>query len=87
MQYFGWGGEDDDLFQRLKYKQIEVIRLNISYSQYVMMKHEQQTPNSFRHSLLRNAAHRIQSDGLNSLEFREKVVKQLPLYTHIEVEI
>lgn len=39
-QYFGWGGEDDDLYRRLSSNGIEIIRLSPTVSSYRMLPHE-----------------------------------------------
>lgn len=87
LQYFGWGAEDDDLYERLQKKHIELLRFGPNYSQYIMMKHKHETPSKERHNLLNNAVDRIDSDGLNSLKYNEKNVVLSPLYTHIFVEL
>lgn len=71
----------------MRYKQIEVIRCDPSYGQYSMMEHKQEFPNEERLNLLQKAIQRMQTDGLNSLKYNEKKISDLPLYTHIEVEV
>lgn len=38
--FFGWGGEDDDLFSRLKTKNAEAFRLSPTISAYRMLPHQ-----------------------------------------------
>lgn len=35
--YFGWGGEDDDMFHRIKQRNFTVVRPNIT--KYFMIRH------------------------------------------------
>lgn len=38
-EFYGWGGEDDDFFRRLKDKGLGVIRLSPVISSYRMLPH------------------------------------------------
>lgn len=82
----GWGGEDDDLFRRLKNKNIDICRFAPSHSQYTMLKHNQEARNPDRVSLLTNGHLRYNTDGLNSLIFEEKGFTLHSLFTHVLVE-
>lgn len=84
--YHGWGGEDDDLFERLKASQIDICRFAPDYSEYTMLQHAQETPNKDRLMFLRDGHLRFHSDGLNSLIFQEKEFKLHKLFTHVLVE-
>lgn len=48
-----------------------------------MLKHEQEHPSENRVALLRNGSSRYNTDGLNSLVYREKEVKLHKLFTHV----
>lgn len=39
-EFYGWGGEDDDLYRRLNDKGLEVIRLSPTVSSYRMLPHQ-----------------------------------------------
>lgn len=80
------GGEDDDLFERLKASQIDICRFAPDHSEYTMLRHTQETPNEDRLVFLRNGHLRFHSDGLNSLVFQEKEFKLHNLFTHVLVE-
>lgn len=82
-QFHGWGGEDDDFFGRLKAKDINICRFESGYSQYTMLKHDNEIPNKDRLAFLRNGTLRYNTDGLNSLVYSEKEVKLHNLFTHI----
>ena len=38
--FYGWGGEDDDLFNRIKAKNITVYRQPANIAKFTMLKHE-----------------------------------------------
>ncbi|XP_034487287.1 beta-1,4-galactosyltransferase 2 isoform X1 [Drosophila innubila] len=84
--YHGWGGEDDDFYERLKVVGVEICRFDPAYSEYTMLKHKHEIPNENRLSLLRSASLRIHKDGLNSLEYKELERRMHSLFTHILVE-
>lgn len=84
-QFIGWGGEDDDLFERLRGKNIDICRFAPKYSRYTMLKHAKEIPNENRYNMLRNGSLRFNTDGLSSLEFKEKEIKLHKLFTHILV--
>lgn len=86
-RYFGWGGEDDDLYQRLREISLTPVRLEPEVSVYSMMRHQNQLPSPERKALLAQASLRYAIDGLNSLTFIEKSTKLHPLFTHIVVQL
>lgn len=48
-----------------------------------MLKHEQEPPSEYRNAFLRNGSLRYNTDGLNSLIYKEKEVKLHKLFTHV----
>lgn len=85
LQFSGWGGEDDDFFERLRAKNIDICRFPPNYSRYTMLKHANEIPSVNRFDMLRNGSLRYNTDGLSSLEFKEKEIKLHKLFTHILV--
>lgn len=83
----GWGGEDDDLYGRLVDKNIEICRFDQDYSQYTMLKHKAENPNEERLAYLRYGHLRYNTDGLNSLVYKEVGFKLHNLFTHVIVEV
>ena len=77
--YEGWGGEDD----RLIAHNYEIMRFEPANSEYTMLHHKPEKPNENRVNLLRAAAKRFYTDGLNSLKYREKERRMHSLFTHI----
>ncbi|CAH1272364.1 B4GALT1 [Branchiostoma lanceolatum] len=86
----GWGGEDDDMFLRLKARGLDYSRQDLNIARYRSLPHEQAEKNETNYLLLKNSQTRYLQDGLNSLEtvdYRVKSTTRLPLYTHITVWI
>lgn len=84
--YEGWGGEDDDLFERLKARNIDICRFAPHLNEYTMMRHKPEKKNENRVQLLRSGALRYNTDGLNSLVYTEKDRRMHSLFTHILVQ-
>lgn len=51
-----------------------------------MLNHEREKPSENRVAFLRNGSLRYHTDGLNSLNFKEKEIKLHKLFTHILAE-
>ena len=67
-QYWGWGGEDDDLQVRLKEAGYTIIRPYDETSRYRMISHDrdkgnEKNPKNFQ--LLQTAKKRLETDGLS----------------------
>lgn len=85
--YFGWGGEDDDLFNRVNAKGMKVRRWAPHLSRYTMLKHKKELPNPDRLTLLQNGKQRMDNDGLNTLDYKILKAELEPLYTRILVDV
>lgn len=81
----GWGGEDDDFYERVKFHNHKICRFEPDYSRYVMLTHKQEKKNEDRNKLLLTGKNRFKTDGLNSLEFKETGYEKRPLFTRILV--
>ena len=70
-QYWGWGGEDDDMAKRLKRNNLTITRYKPDIARYTMIKHERETANkanSERHKLLKISNKFQRTDGLVNLK-------------------
>ncbi|XP_061836178.1 beta-1,4-galactosyltransferase 3 [Nerophis lumbriciformis] len=89
-QYWGWGGEDDDIAARVRLSGMKIVRPPVAIGHYKMIKHRgdrgnEQNPHRF--DLLKRTRLNWRSDGLNSLTY-ELLSKELePLYTNLTVNI
>lgn len=83
----GWGGEDDDLYLRLVNKDYKIIRFHPSYAQWTMLQHAKEPPSPDRNNLLKDGYLRFDTDGLNSLVYREINIDKRPLYTNVLVDL
>uniref|UniRef100_A0A7M5XHR0 Uncharacterized protein n=2 Tax=Clytia hemisphaerica TaxID=252671 RepID=A0A7M5XHR0_9CNID len=89
MAYWGWGGEDDDLFYRVHHAKLKFNRAPVEIGRYKMVKvhhFRSSKPNPIRVELLRNSTQRMYSDGLNTLRYKLKNISELPLYTLVQIE-
>ncbi|XP_055347490.1 beta-1,4-galactosyltransferase 3-like [Paramacrobiotus metropolitanus] len=88
--YWGWGGEDDDLGQRVRFKFGKQGRAALDIGHYTMIKHADDPgnpKNPERFKILGQARKRFTTDGLSSLSYLLLNYELRPLYTWILVDI
>lgn len=89
--FWGWGGEDDQLFQRTRSQNLTLVRAfdgNVSQVvHYKTMSHPKATPNPDRMSLINEGWTKFKMDGLIDLRYTRLELKLKPLYTRIVVDI
>lgn len=85
--FYGWGGEDDDMFNRVYHGGFKVCRFQPYVSRYIMLSHDKEIPNENRMKHLRNGPKRFKTDGVNSVTYNLIKYEQLPLYTRILVNV
>ncbi|GAV01396.1 hypothetical protein RvY_12118 [Ramazzottius varieornatus] len=88
--YWGWGGEDDDLSIRVRSHGFNITRYPAAIARYKMIKHDadpSNPANPVRFELLKFAAKRFKSDGLNNLKYKLIDSQLRPLYTWLLVDI
>ncbi|XP_055623939.1 beta-1,4-N-acetylgalactosaminyltransferase bre-4 [Toxorhynchites rutilus septentrionalis] len=85
--FWGWGGEDDDMSNRLKHVGFHIARYPINIARYTMLSHKKEKANPKRYEKLVTGSKRFDSDGLNSLHYN--LVNLIPksLFTWVHVEI
>ncbi|XP_030036702.2 beta-1,4-N-acetylgalactosaminyltransferase bre-4-like isoform X2 [Manduca sexta] len=86
-EYFGWGGEDDDLYSRLEASNLKVCRFEPETSRYHMVPHRSTQKGEAKKKLLSSAKKRMLEDGLSSLQYVEVATVLHPLFTHIMVDL
>ncbi|XP_045196282.2 uncharacterized protein LOC123551417 [Mercenaria mercenaria] len=85
--FFGWGGEDDDMYRRILYSNLTVIRYSPEVARYKMLIHAKDNQNSDRFMLLRTVKARRKTDGITSLKYKIEKTELRPLYTWILVSV
>uniref|UniRef100_A0A2I3G867 Beta-1,4-galactosyltransferase n=1 Tax=Nomascus leucogenys TaxID=61853 RepID=A0A2I3G867_NOMLE len=86
--FWGWGGEDDDLWNRVHYAGYNVTRPEGDLGKYKSIPHHHRGEVQFlgRYKLLRYSKERQYIDGLNNLIYRPKILVDR-LYTNVSVNL
>nr|XP_019942749.1 PREDICTED: beta-1,4-galactosyltransferase 2-like [Paralichthys olivaceus] len=88
--YWGWGGEDDDIYRRISFRGMTISRPDLSTGKYKMIKHnrdlhnEQNPENPIK---LGQTQLTMDKDGINTLTYTVKEIVKNILYTNITVDI
>ncbi|EDW02073.1 beta-1,4-N-acetylgalactosaminyltransferase bre-4 [Drosophila grimshawi] len=85
--FFGWGGEDDDMSNRLKHANLFISRYPINISRYKMLKHQKEKANPKRYENLQNGIGKIEMDGINSIKYEIYSIKDFPTFTWYLAEL
>ncbi|XP_068126947.1 beta-1,4-galactosyltransferase 4 [Hyperolius riggenbachi] len=88
--YWGWGGEDDDLRLRVRYGGMTVVRPPAEIARYTMIFHTRDSGNEVnnkRMKLLKEVSKVWKTDGLNSCSYKLESVYHDPLYINVTVDI
>jgi len=88
-KFWGWGGEDDDLYNRISARGLELTRPSIRLGRYKMIKkfHKTSEEDSNRFDKLMHSAQRMDNDGLNSLKYAVENLTEYRLYTLVTVDV
>ncbi|KAM7343762.1 beta1,4-N-acetylgalactosaminyltransferase A [Cochliomyia hominivorax] len=85
--YFGWGGEDDDMSNRLRNANLFIARYPINIARYMMLKHQKEKANPKRYENLVNGINKIGNDGLNSIKYDIYSYKSYPTFSWYYAEL
>lgn len=88
--YWGWGGEDDDMFNRVFSRGYTIRRPPHHLARYKMTFHNRDSGNRLnlmRYEILERSVNRMQEDGLNSVKYEIKSRYELPVYTNITADV
>jgi len=88
--YWGWGGEDDDLSSRVSVNGYKILRYPNEVARYKMVKHTQEKSNpvnACRYTLMRRTRMRFRYDGLSNLNYKVIKAERRHLYTNINVDL
>lgn len=86
-KYWGWGGEDDDMSNRITHNKLYISRYPANIARYKMLSHKKDTPNPNRFKTLYEGKKRFMKDGANSCKYRVLDLQLRKLYTWINVEL
>ncbi|CAF2490639.1 unnamed protein product [Rotaria sp. Silwood2] len=79
-QFFGWGGEDDEMAARILRK-YRISRYPASIARYKMLRHQQDTPNKSRYKILSLSNAMRSVDGLSNLQYTLIETRKEKLFT------
>ncbi|XP_062236051.1 beta-1,4-galactosyltransferase 1-like [Platichthys flesus] len=88
--YWGWGGEDDDIFGRIGLRGMSISRPDLQTGKYKMIKHARDLHNEQNPANPGKLSHiggTMDKDGFNSLNFTVKEIVKDILYTYITVDV
>ncbi|XP_043097452.1 beta-1,4-galactosyltransferase 1 [Puntigrus tetrazona] len=88
--YWGWGGEDDDIFNRLVFQGMKISRPSGDIGKCRMIRHsrdKKNEPNPQRFKRIAHTRHTMKTDGIKSLSYKVVDVDKDLLYTKITVDI
>ncbi|XP_051736526.1 beta-1,4-galactosyltransferase 5 isoform X1 [Ctenopharyngodon idella] len=86
--FWGWGGEDDDLWNRVQFAGYKVSRPHGELGRYTSIPHHHRGEVQFlgRYKLLHRSKERQSLDGLNNLNYSPLVFRK-SLYTNVSVTL
>ncbi|KAL4657629.1 beta-1,4-galactosyltransferase 3-like [Arapaima gigas] len=76
--YWGWGGEDDDIGMRVSLSGMLISRPSLSIGRYKMIKHKLDDGNEVnpkRFNMLAKTRHSWKNDGMNTVEYEPKIMR------------
>ncbi|XP_033986593.1 beta-1,4-galactosyltransferase 1 [Trematomus bernacchii] len=88
--YWGWGGEDDDIFNRLSSRGMSISRPSGDVGKCRMIRHQRDKknePNPQRFNRIAHTRDTMSSDGISSLSYSLLKTEKRDLYTWISVDV
>ncbi|KAK0420029.1 hypothetical protein QR680_014468 [Steinernema hermaphroditum] len=89
-EYWGWGGEDNDMYKRVHLAGYAIHRDSTEIARYKMIKHDHDEGNPInkcRYQLLRQTKRRWRIDGLSDMAYSLVSTTRNRLFTSITVEL
>ncbi|XP_078341735.1 beta-1,4-N-acetylgalactosaminyltransferase bre-4-like isoform X1 [Crassostrea virginica] len=86
-KFFGWGGEDDEMYNRIKFHNMTVTRYTGDVGRYKMLAHRREQGNPNRFALIKSEKKHYHQDGLSSLIYDVTKREKRRLYTYIRVAV
>ncbi|KAI3351395.1 hypothetical protein L3Q82_020205 [Scortum barcoo] len=88
--YWGWGGEDDDIYNRLASKGMSISRPSGEQGKCRMIRHQRDKknePNPQRFDRIAHTRQTMAKDGINSLSYEVVKIEKFDLFTKITVDV
>ncbi|KAG7517265.1 hypothetical protein JOB18_003061 [Solea senegalensis] len=88
--YWGWGGEDDDIYNRLVSRGMSISRPSGEVGKCRMIRHkrdDKNEPNPQRFDRIAHTRETMLKDGINSLSYRVVNTEKFELFTKITVDV
>lgn len=88
--FWGWGGEDDDIYKRIIFRGMSISRPDMKTGRYKMIRHNRDKhnePNPKNPDKLHHTQSTMDKDGMNTLKYSVKKIEKDLLYTFITVDI
>lgn len=88
--YWGWGGEDDDIYNRLSARGMSISRPSGNIGKCRMIRHNRDAKNEANPQRFNRIAHTRQTmdnDGINSLKYKVVKIEKDHLFTKITVDV
>lgn len=88
--YWGWGGEDDDIFNRLSSRGMSISRPSGDVGKCRMIRHDrdkQNDPNPQRFDRIAHTRETMHRDGISSVSYRLLRTEKLELFTKVTVDL
>lgn len=85
--FWGWGGEDDDMANRIKAHGLHISRYPANVARYKMLTHKKEKANPKRYEYLKTGKKRFSTDGLSNLQYELVDVQRPKLYTWLLVKL
>ncbi|XP_005924103.1 beta-1,4-galactosyltransferase 1 [Haplochromis burtoni] len=88
--YWGWGGEDDDIYNRVASKGMSISRATSEIGKCRMIRHNRDKmndPNPQRFNRIAHTRETMYKDGINSLNYQVVSIQKLDLFTMITVDV
>ncbi|RNA43210.1 Beta-1-4-N-acetylgalactosaminyltransferase bre-4 [Brachionus plicatilis] len=85
-RFWGWGGEDDDMYYRLDGTRLGFDRPS-NNTIYKMLRHTTQKRNMKRFKILKEIKNKQHDDGLNTVNYKLKSIFKYRLFTHLVIDV
>lgn len=85
--FWGWGGEDDDMSNRISFNNLHITRYPFDIARYAMLSHSKSKANPKRFEALIEGKKKFKNDGLNNLRYTLLKKKFNLLYTWVLVKL